>query len=364
MGLRLFQLGLLAFILLFVGVYSVLMPSLTRRDLLFGVTVAPNARSSPQGRRIIVGYRLAVTILTIALLGLFAATYVALPDTWLASPWLALGLLAAIAVIEIPYFTAYRASTRLRAPAGPSAQPTNVPAAELRPRRYSDYVPWIWEVLPVAIIAATAAYLASRYATAPAIIPIHFDAAGNPNGYATKSIASYFLLVWTQLGIEVLITGLSVLVVGSKAVPGRAETRFRRTWLRALFGLKTLMMLLFAFLAVVIAEAAASGKGPNALITIVPVTLAAVIIVGVGALALRTGQGGARLGPPAETATDRTDDRHWLLGAIYHNRSDPAIFVERRFGVGWTVNISNPRAILVVGATIAFAVVAILLKHH
>jgi uncharacterized membrane protein len=226
-------------------------------------------------------------------------------------------------------------------------------------------VPWSWEVLPVAIIGATAAYLASRYATAPAIIPIHFDANGNPNGYATKSIASYFLLVWLQLGIEVLITGLSVLTVGSKAVPGRADMRFRRLWLRALFGLKTLMMLLFAYLAVVIAEAAASGKRPNALFTIVPVAFAAVVIIGVGALALRTGQGGARLGPPAETetATDRTDDRHWLLGAIYHNRSDPALFVERRFGIGWTLNVGNPRAILVLililAVPIGSAVVAI-----
>jgi uncharacterized membrane protein len=362
MNLRLFEVGLFGFILLFVGCYSLLMPSLTRRDILFGVTVAPDARSSAAGRRIIAGYRLTVAIFTVALLGLFAAAYFAAPDGWFASPWLALSLIAVIAIVEIPYLAAYRASTRLRVLAGSSASPASAPAAELVPRHYSDYVPWIWEVLPVAIIAATAAYLATQYASAPAIIPIHFDAAGNPNGYATKSIASYFALVWAQLGMEVVITGLSLLVVGSKAVPGPADMRFRRAWLRALFGLKMLVMLLFAFLSVVIAEAAASGKGPKTLLIIVPIAFAAVVIIGVGALAVRTGQGGARLGSPAETATDRTDDRHWFLGAIYHNGSDPAIFVERRFGVGWTPNVGNPRAILVIVLILATPIAIVILS--
>src|SRR5262249_52006462 len=130
----------------------------------------------------------------------------------------------------------------------------------------------------------------------------------------------------------------------SKAVPGRAEMRFRVAWLRALFGVKTLIIALLGFLAVVTARAATSGKGPTALVIIVPLAVVGVIIVSVVVLALRTGQGGARLGPPAETATDRTDDGHWFLGAIYHNRDDPAIFVERRFGVGWTLNVANPWA--------------------
>jgi uncharacterized membrane protein len=71
------------------------------------------------------------------------------------------------------------------------------------------------------------------------------------------------------------------------------------------------------------------------------------------ALALRTGQGGARLGAPNETATDRTSDRHWTLGVIYINRDDPAILVEQRFGVGWTLNFGNPRALLVLGTLLA-----------
>jgi uncharacterized membrane protein len=360
MNLRLFLLGLYAFILLFTGVFSLLIPSLTRRDLLFGVTVSPNARASAAGRKIIAYYRIAVSLLTLTLLAALVAVVVAAPDAWIESPWLAIGLIAAIFIEAIPYLFAYRASTQLRAPAGSLTPESSAPAAELRPRHYGDYVPLFWELLPVAIIAGTVAYLASQYASAPAVIPTHFDVAGNPDRYAAKSIGSYFALVWTQLGVEALITGLGILVVRSKAAPGRAEQRFRVAWLRALFGIKTLILALLGFLAVVTAQAATSGKGPSSLIIVVPLAVVGVIIVGVVVLAVRTGQGGARLGPPAETATDRTDDRHWFLGAIYHDRNDPAIFVERRFGVGWTLNVANPWAIVALIVLLAIVILTAL----
>jgi uncharacterized membrane protein len=75
-------------------------------------------------------------------------------------------------------------------------------------------------------------------------------------------------------------------------------------------------------------------------------------------LGITTGQGGARLETSPETATDRLDDRYWYLGAIYVNRNDPSMFVERRFGLGWTLNFGNPRAIL---AIIGLLVVPLLL---
>jgi uncharacterized membrane protein len=360
MSVRIFLLGFYAFILLSTGVFSLMIPSLTRRDLLFGVTVSPNARASAAGRRIIAGYRIAVGLLTFVLLAALVAVVIAVPDAWIASPWLAIGLITAIFIEAIPYLFAYRASARLRAPAGSLSLEASSPAAELRPRQYSDYVPLFWELLPVAIIAGTVAYLASQYASAPAVIPTHFDGAGNPDRYAAKSIGSYFALVWTQLGVAALITGLSILVVRSKAAPGLAERRFRVAWLRALFGFKTLIVALLGFLAVMTAWAATTGKGPSSLVIIVPLAVVGVIIVGVVVLAVRTGQGGARLGPSTETATDRIDDRYWFLGAIYHNRNDPAILVERRFGVGWTLNVANPWAIVTLIMLIAFVILAVL----
>jgi uncharacterized membrane protein len=39
----------------------------------------------------------------------------------------------------------------------------------------------------------------------------------------------------------------------------------------------------------------------------------------------------------------RDDDRYWSGGLFYNNPDDPAVFVPKRYGLGWTVNFGNPR---------------------
>ena len=146
MSLRLFELGYLAFIVLFIGLYSLITPNLTRRDLLFGVTVAPDARSSAEGRRILGRYRLGIVLLTLVALGLLAALYLLAPDEWVNSVWLPLAIFAALALQSIPYFVAYSASRALRV--SPSAAtPATAPAAELKPAP-------LWRLRPLGLGAA------------------------------------------------------------------------------------------------------------------------------------------------------------------------------------------------------------------
>jgi hypothetical protein len=108
------------------------------------------------------------------------------PEAWWLHGASAALPLVYVAALTLPYLGAYRATHRLVAALGPSggmgtaAPSAPVPAAELRPRSYGDYVPWAWEVLPLVIIGATAAYLAATYPAAPARIPTHFDLSGAP----------------------------------------------------------------------------------------------------------------------------------------------------------------------------------------
>lgn len=366
--LALVEVGIFAIVLGFTAVFSWILPGITRRDILFGVTVAPNTRAMPAGRALIRRYRLQVGALAaLGALGL-ALTYALAPASFWRSGWTAALALAPVLLLEIPYLVAYSAARALRAPtsdvgAGPCAGVET--SAALRPRRYGDYVPWIWEALPPALIAATAAVLASSYAAAPAIIATHFDAAGTANAFAPKTIGTYFALVWTQLGLEVLLTVLAVLVVGAKAQPGRANEGFRRAGLRYLYLVKVLTLALLGGTALLITGAATSGTTSRraSLGLLLPLTLgfAGAVLLGGLVVALRAGQGGSRLGDPAETATDRTDDRYWKLGVIYANRDDPSLFVERRFGFGWTVNVANPLALLLLVGILALALLPALI---
>src|SRR6266705_6254170 len=43
----------------------------------------------------------------------------------------------------------------------------------------------------------------------------------------------------------------------------------------------------------------------------------------------------------------RDDDRYWYAGFFYNNPDDPAVFVPKRYGLGWTLNFGHPQAKLV-----------------
>jgi hypothetical protein len=42
----------------------------------------------------------------------------------------------------------------------------------------------------------------------------------------------------------------------------------------------------------------------------------------------------------------------WVGGMVYCNRDDPAVWVEKRIGIGWTLNFAQPMAWLIMGLMI------------
>src|SRR5262245_30659407 len=66
-----FLLGLFLLMFLFMMALSLIFPAAARRDILFGVTVPPNTRSTPGGRRITRTY--VVSVIALAVLGAAAA---------------------------------------------------------------------------------------------------------------------------------------------------------------------------------------------------------------------------------------------------------------------------------------------------
>jgi hypothetical protein len=73
---------------------------------------------------------------------------------------------------------------------------------------------------------------------------------------------------------------------------------------------------------------------------------------------MRAGQGGTRLTRVAgRPIGDRTADARWLGGIIYFDPADPAFLVEKRMGIGWTLNFGNPWSSVPLICVAAIAVV-------
>src|SRR5215831_5821172 len=239
-----FLLVLLLLLLVFTMALSLIIPLAARRDLLFGVTVPPNTRSTPEARRITRTYAAGVIALSVlGVVALLAIWFFQPPASEFLLILVGIGVMALLGFVPflIAYFQAHALAERAREQ-GWRPEASARPVAELRPRRYNDYITWWWELLPLALIGATAAYLAYTYPDAPDPFPTHFDINGNPNAFSPKTIGSYFLIVFVQIFLWALITILTYLIVRAKSLPGRDETGFKRIMLRFLFAIKALVI--------------------------------------------------------------------------------------------------------------------------
>ncbi len=64
---------------------------------------------------------------------------------------------------------------------------------------------------------------------------------------------------------------------------------------------------------------------------------------------------------PPTPVVFRDDDQYWYGGFFYNNPDDPAMFVPKRFGLGWTLNFGHPRARLFLITMLVLVLVVALL---
>ena len=55
------------------------------------------------------------------------------------------------------------------------------------------------------------------------------------------------------------------------------------------------------------------------------------------------------------------DDSFWILGFIYNNPNDPSLFVQKRFGVGWTINVASTKGKLFFASPFILIIISLVL---
>ncbi len=329
-----------------IGFMAWVMPSLTRPDLFFGVTVQPWLRTTPEGRGAVRRYRLWIAVNTLIALAIGFALY---------KVAIQLAAIAATAWQIVGGYAAYAGARRWVMPH--STAPSTVREAEIAPRG-GTVVPagGILYLGPVVLLAAAGVHLQTHWDSLPERFPIHWGIDGQPNGWSIRTPMGVFAPLLIGLVIVTVILFTAVLMQRrSRAVHvtgslGHAEHRFRRAigWL-----------LLIAAYQAALAAAGASfiplwdtpAWRPHNPPLLVGLTIGSSIIVVLFAVILASmGQGGSRLARRAPSHSlaadappigDRTPDSCWKGGLFYYNPDDPALWVEKRFGIGYTLNFGH-----------------------
>jgi len=360
---------IMAFVIVLCLVLYYLMPRMTRPDVYFAVTVPSEFRDSAEGWSILKRYRLAVGIAS--LLGLL----VVLAPARTGESNLALVMsLAGLLVQGAGVFFAYYRARRQVLPH--AVAPATVREAALEPRPARLPGGWLLQFPPFAILATAGIWLGAHWDEIPATFPIHWGGNGQPNNWSTRTLTGVYgsllmgLVMCAFMGFLAYALPRWSRPIEAAGTRGERERRFRKMVGSILVATQYLVALQFAWIG--LTPLSRPQVGPPGVVPILVIAFGFVVAVVV--FVTRYGQGGTRLAGAAAATSggtppvgDRTPDKYWKLGLFYINRDDPAVFIEKRFGIGYTVNFGHPSVWIGLAVLVAVTVAVVLLvpsQHH
>ena len=360
-------LAVMVFEVVLIGGLMLLNPRIARRGLLFGVYVGEEAWSGDRARGLVHGYTVAglVWMVTCVLAGAVLTGRIPVPVVALAVP------MAAIVGFLGIYLWAYFRSRELAVVGGPPpAAAVLVPGGATSP-----VLPLVTLLVGTCCGVFAVAYAAVHYAEMPALVPTHFGPSGAPDAWRPKGLFTVMMPSLLTLVLGVGTGGLGFLITRAKRavrypaalVSAEAQARFRLAMTRYICVISLLVTGLLTSLSVGAVQVGLGGA--TALPRTIWVFTGLLLVLAVGGtlyIAIRYGQGGARLerGAASSALTNGlADNRYWVLGTFYVNRDDPAIMVEHRFGLGYTLNLGNWKAIALLvaflGLVLGLVVIAV-----
>lgn len=331
---------------------EVLMPKLTRKDIAFSIRIPLEKLKNEKISGISKKYQKRLMFTTIPL-----ALIISLMFNGDSNPFLyVLGIFVIIG-LSINYFLLARKEVKkLKETENWTFDKKQVTIAETRKNLKGSFSTIIPFVIGGLIVLGNAFYVKFNYAQFPSEIPYHWNAQGLVTQSINKSPVSIFLLPGIQFLILIIMFFAYQSIKLSKVQldiedPVASKIRnniFKKRWSNAILSIMFLLMIQFSLYNL---DAGATINISSDSYSILTILFIVVIFLIVSITAVTTGQGGSRLKNDAVTQLkemNRNDDELWKFGLFYYDKNDPSIFVEKRFGVGFTINFANPIAVLLI----------------
>ncbi|RJE88664.1 DUF1648 domain-containing protein [Paenibacillus sp. 1011MAR3C5] len=326
---------------------STIIPFLTRRIESFGVTVPETAQQDPD----IKGLRNQFiwinggggVLLTASLLIFSRGTD---EKSW--SILLLAHVFGYLILSFLMYLKSHYAVKRLKSVKGWNTESVQRVVVSTKFRNAKLTLSNFWFIPHVMLILATVLISVLYYDQFPAQIAMQYGM----DGEVTRSVEkTYMAVMWPGIVQSFLLIvflfcnyaiGLSKQIVEGSDPEGSLarNIKFRRIWSGYLIFTGFAVMALLALFPIGQLQEWGINGTMIATFSIVGVIMVSSII-----LSFVTGQGGSRLkhasDNQSQTVATQDLDQYWKMGQVYFNPKDPAIFVEKRFGIGWTLNFGN-----------------------
>ncbi|OAA86879.1 DUF1648 domain-containing protein [Clostridium ljungdahlii] len=371
---NLFMCIYLFFIFVIILVINMLTPKFTRKEIVFGVRIPEDKIDSDEIKYIEAKFVKNNLIIGIPFIILFSV----LNYSFLNVGMILFTTFAFTFIIFLIYLISNRAMKNLKLQKSwfqGKKQVVTVDTSFSRSKSNMLVSAWFF-LIPAAIIIVNIILGYMNYDSLPYKVPTHWDFSGNVTGYQFKSR----FLIWEMPITQIFTTFMFFIIYKGigwskqqiSSIDPEASIKknsiFRRSW--------SMYMVIFAVMTNLLLTVATVQRFrvfnvSNTFSNIIILAFALVTILSSIVLAFKIGQGGSNIkfkndgeekGKP--DFGDKDDDKCWVLGnTIYYNKNDPSLFVEKRFGIGWTINAGRPLGmavyigiIVIIIVTIAFAV--------
>lgn len=347
---------------------GMLLPEFTRSTLFFGVTLPHEVHRQPELLHVKKQYRLRFTLLfTFSWLLMMAASRVTDNFNLLYGG----GIMVTILVLSSNYVVTHSRVKALKAQHQWTRNLKQQVVVDTSQENRTHYLSYAWFAIPGLITLATWLITLSAFERMPHQLPQRTGFGGEVLQWASKSFGSAFALPLTQLGMLALFFFIMVVIRKARKLidPSRPEVSVRRhqtanlRWSLYILATAVWMVTYFAVLqAQLLQLISLSVSGHYALHSL----SVAGPLLGIFVVAWYTGQSAERVKVEVDENVEPgllpvDDDHYWKWGLFYYNPNDPAIWIEKRFGIGWTLNFANPLAVgvlvvllLVIAAGIIF----------
>jgi uncharacterized membrane protein len=215
----------------------------------------------------------------------------------------------------------------------------------------------LWFLSYLVIIIAITVVGLIRYPDLPNQIPIHYNITGQVDRYAEKSIGTFLMMPIMQIIMGLLLFGIYYAILHAKNQSGGGDAEeglkkgrsFKVIISNFIFLTGLMMMLIFG-----VSQLSMLGIIGISFTIAAPIIELVVVFAFIAYIIIKVGQSGSRIGTSKSTPSKAAanDDSYWKLGVFYFNRDDPTIFLEKRFGIGYTLNFGNPISWIVIAALI------------
>lgn len=338
------------------------MPIMRKEEAFFGTRVSLETYQTV-GKKILNRYRfwLLLTFLQVELLGLILSFY---RNTMPLARIVSLPILITAAMIfyvmfarQVKPYEVVEENQRL--------------ATSLKIRNLSDYTRISLEIAIGITIIVPTLVLIYYYPLLPDKIPVHWNFYGKPDRWAEKNIFSVFSLPITMVYLQGLFWLIKYGMLQTKmTLPAEVAAEYfalkeesLKVSINLLDQIRLLQAILMGAISLNILSAILSNGNITKWIIVMAIVADIVILILCAYNISQMMKLEDKLKALGHTYVESARDaQHWYGGGmIYYNPEDPALFLEKKVGYGYTMNLANKQVFFYIGYIVLLPIAILIL---